>query len=122
VLKGAYRWSADHDAFLDFDGTGDDSGEIEAAEGLMDEVEGWAEAYSKRRTQAVAEMEPTDDHRDGGTGDPPRTDNPMDIAEPQGPQATTNSLAPVVKQEKEVSRSKKTSAVPKRKPLGRKNR
>jgi hypothetical protein len=126
VLQGAYRWSSDHDAFLDFEGTRDDLSHVEVADGLMDEVEGWAEACFQGREEALEEVEPIDDHRDGGTDDPLRADDPMDIVEVQdkSDQVTAKTVESVVKQEKELSKSKKTtaSAASKRKPPARKTR
>jgi hypothetical protein len=121
VLQGAYRWSSDHNAFLDFEGTRDDLDHAEVADGLMDEVEGWTEASFQGRKEALEEVEPTDD--------PPRADDPMDNVEVQDEPdqmiaKTVESVESVVKQEKELSKSKKTtaSAASKRKPPARKTR
>lgn len=126
VLQGAYRWSSDHDAFLDFEGTRDDLGQIEVADGLLNEVEGWAEACFQGRKEALEELEPIDDHRDGGTDDPPRADDPMDTVEVQdkSAQVTAKTVESVVKKEQESSKSKKTTAnaASKRKPPARKTR
>lgn len=44
ITRGKYRWSSESNVYLDEDGTGRPVEELEVAEGLMDEVDGWAQA------------------------------------------------------------------------------
>jgi len=44
ITRGKYRWSNETNVYLDEDGLDRPAAELEVAEGLMDEVDGWAQA------------------------------------------------------------------------------
>lgn len=118
VLQGDYRWSADHGAFLDFEGTDADLDDFVVADGLMDEVVGWKEAYRRDRRDPSAEVDMITGDRggdgDGGSGDPPRGDDPMKGIE--GDLVIPDVSAPTVKREEEAaSKVKSRASVSKRK-------
>ena len=110
VLKGAYRWSADHNAFLDFEGTGIGNGEIEVADGLLDDVEGWTVAYRSERRGSQLGVDPIIG-QDGETDDPPQNGDPFESSELVS-QVTTRQTAPIVEQEESFPKNTKKAPTP----------
>ena len=95
---------------MDFEGTGIRNGEIEVADGLLDDVEGWTVAYRSERRGSQLGVDPIIG-QDGETDDPPQNGDPFESSELVS-QVTTRQTAPIVEQEESFPKNTKKAPTP----------